>query len=67
MFSRVSVKATKMNSLTRMIGKAQRECVSDDALKHFRTYKYSSVDKSPISQHILKHYVRGPESPQTIS
>lgn len=49
-----------MNSLTRMIGKAQRECVSDDALKHFRTYKYSSVDKSPISQHILRHYVRPP-------
>lgn len=43
-----------------MIGKAQRECVSDDALKHFRTYKYSSVDKSPISQHILKHYVCRP-------
>ena len=43
-----------------MIGKAQRECVSDDALKHFRTYKYSSVDKSTISQHVLRHYVRPP-------
>lgn len=41
-----------------MIGNAQKECVSDDALRHFRTYKYSSVDKSPISQHVLKHYVR---------
>jgi hypothetical protein len=60
---RVSVKARKMNGLTRMIGKAQRECVSDDALKHFRTYKYSSVDKSPISQHILRHYVRCSNSP----
>lgn len=43
-----------------MIGNAQKECVSEDALKHFRTYKYSSVDKSPISQHVLKHYVRRP-------
>lgn len=47
-----------MDFLTDSIGKAQKECVSDDALKHFRTYKYSSVDKSPISQHVLKHYVR---------
>lgn len=47
-----------MNSLTEMVGNAQKECVSDDALRHFRTYKYSSVDKSPISQHVLKHYVR---------
>lgn len=49
-----------MSYLTRMIGNAQKECVSEDALKHFRTYKYSSVDKSPISQHVLKHYVRRP-------
>lgn len=54
-----------MNRLTNMLGKAQRECVSEDALKHFRTYKYSSVDKSPISQHVLKHYVRQPKSPYT--
>ena len=27
-------------------------------MKHFKTYKYSSVDKSPISIYILKHYVR---------
>lgn len=32
------------------------ECVSEEALSHFKTYKYSSVDKSYISQYILKHY-----------
>ncbi|KAI6789814.1 sn-1,2-diacylglycerol cholinephosphotransferase-like protein [Hortaea werneckii] len=36
--------------------KAAAECISDDALQHFKTYKYSSVDKSPISNHILRHY-----------
>ena len=34
------------------------EPLSEDALKHFKTYKYSSVDKSPISYYILRHYVR---------
>jgi hypothetical protein len=37
---------------------ARNECVSDDALQHLKTYKYSSVDKSFISRYILKHYVR---------
>jgi ethanolaminephosphotransferase len=37
---------------------ARHECVSEDALQHLRTYKYSSVDKSFISRYILKHYVR---------
>lgn len=41
-------------------GKAQIECISDDALKHFKTYKYSSVDKSPLSNYVLKHYVLSP-------
>jgi len=36
----------------------RHECVSEDALQHLRTYKYSSVDKSFISRYILKHYVR---------
>ncbi|KAF2754115.1 Choline/ethanolaminephosphotransferase [Pseudovirgaria hyperparasitica] len=36
--------------------KAAHECVSDEALSHLRTYKYSSVDKSYISRYILKHY-----------
>jgi ethanolaminephosphotransferase len=35
---------------------ARHECVSEDALQHLRTYKYSSVDKSFISRYILKHY-----------
>lgn len=30
--------------------------LSEDGLKHFKTYKYSSVDKSPISYYILRHY-----------
>lgn len=34
------------------------ECVSDEALAHLKSYKYSSVDKSLISNYILKHYVR---------
>jgi ethanolaminephosphotransferase len=37
---------------------ARHECVSEDALQHLKTYKYSSVDKSFISRYILKHYVR---------
>lgn len=39
------------------IGDAFHECVSEDALVHLKTYKYSSVDKSLISRHILRHYV----------
>lgn len=39
-----------------MAGKAAAECVSEEALAHFKTYKYSSVDKSYISRYILKHY-----------
>ena len=39
---------------------AKHECVSEDALQHLKTYKYSSVDKSFISRYILKHYVRNP-------
>ncbi|KAL0474426.1 sn-1,2-diacylglycerol cholinephosphotransferase [Neurospora intermedia] len=36
--------------------KAAAECVSDDALIHLKTYKYSAVDKSPVSNYILKPY-----------
>ncbi|KEZ42317.1 hypothetical protein SAPIO_CDS5479 [Scedosporium apiospermum] len=32
------------------------ECISDEALVHLKTYKYSSVDKSPISYYILGPY-----------
>ena len=41
-------------------GTAAHECVSEDALIHLKSYKYSSVDKSLISKYILKHYVREP-------
>ncbi|KAI5864790.1 CDP-alcohol phosphatidyltransferase [Durotheca rogersii] len=36
--------------------KAVAECISDDALTHLRSYKYSSVDKSPVSYYILRPY-----------
>ncbi|KAF2400415.1 hypothetical protein EJ06DRAFT_477161 [Trichodelitschia bisporula] len=32
------------------------EYIPEEALAHLKTYKYSSVDKSPISRYILKHY-----------
>ena len=40
-----------------VVEKAAADSLSEDALKHFKTYKYSSVDKSPISNYILRHYV----------
>lgn len=43
-------------SLLRSNKKAAAECVSDDALIHLKTYKYSAVDKSPVSNYILKPY-----------
>ncbi|EAQ93663.1 hypothetical protein CHGG_01898 [Chaetomium globosum CBS 148.51] len=36
--------------------RAVAECVSDDALIHLKSYKYSAVDKSPISHYILRPY-----------
>ncbi|EMC95477.1 hypothetical protein BAUCODRAFT_123912 [Baudoinia panamericana UAMH 10762] len=30
--------------------------LSEEALQHFKTYKYSSVDKSPLSYYVLRHY-----------
>ncbi|KAJ2995202.1 hypothetical protein NUW58_g1349 [Xylaria curta] len=36
--------------------KAAAECVSEDALIHLRSYKYSAVDKSPVSNYILRPY-----------
>ncbi|KAF2099333.1 hypothetical protein NA57DRAFT_74834 [Rhizodiscina lignyota] len=35
---------------------AAHECISEDALVHLKSYKYSSVDKSPVSYYILRHY-----------
>jgi len=37
--------------------RAAAECVSDEALIHLKSYKYSAVDKSPVSNHILRPYV----------
>ncbi|KAK9474459.1 CDP-alcohol phosphatidyltransferase-domain-containing protein [Dipodascopsis tothii] len=34
----------------------RKEMLSTDVLSNLRSYKYSSVDKSYISQHILRHY-----------
>lgn len=31
--------------------------LSPDALQNLRFYKYSSIDKSPLSKYVLKHYV----------
>ncbi|KAI0505828.1 CDP-alcohol phosphatidyltransferase [Xylaria bambusicola] len=42
--------------MTRNSRKAAAECVSDDALIHLRSYKYSAVDKSPVSNYILRPY-----------
>jgi hypothetical protein len=38
--------------------KAAAECISEEALVHLKSYKYSAVDKSPVSNYILKPYVR---------
>ena len=55
---------TKDHLLTsvRRTGEAAHECVSEEALIHLKSYKYSSVDKSFISNYILKHYVHLPIS-----
>ena len=45
-----------------LTGTAAHECVSEDALVHLKSYKYSSVDKSLISHYILRHYVRLPSA-----
>lgn len=39
---------------------AAQDSLSDEALLPLKTYKYSSVDKSYISNYILRHYVRVP-------
>ncbi|KAF2674730.1 Choline/ethanolaminephosphotransferase [Microthyrium microscopicum] len=35
---------------------AAHECLTDEALSHLKTYKYSSVDLSPLSHYVLRHY-----------
>jgi len=44
-------------NLLATVEEAAAECLSEDALVHLKSYKYSSVDKSYISNYILKHYV----------
>lgn len=38
---------------------AVHECVSEDALVHLKSYKYSSVDNSLLTRYVMRHYVRG--------
>lgn len=49
-----------MYSLRPFITAETQDSLSDDALLPLKSYKYSSVDKSYISNYILKHYVRNP-------
>jgi hypothetical protein len=51
-------RASRLMSSTAVTDVAAHECVSPEALAHLKTYKYSSVDKSYISNYILRHYVR---------
>lgn len=44
---------------------AAAECISDDALIHLKSYKYSSVDKSPVSKYIMQPFVRDSDRPPT--
>ena len=39
-------------------GTAAHECISEEALIHLTSYKYSSVDRSLLSYYILNPYVR---------
>ncbi|ODA79481.1 hypothetical protein RJ55_05074 [Drechmeria coniospora] len=41
------------------------ECISDEALIHLKSYKYSSVDKSPISKYILGPWLPPSLLPET--
>jgi hypothetical protein len=44
--------------LTPSLEKGTVDCTSEDALIHLKSYKYSSVDKSPISKYVLGPWVR---------
>ena len=46
--------------LTCHLETAVAECISDEALIHLRSYKYSAVDKSPVSKYILGPWVWNP-------
>jgi hypothetical protein len=53
-FFLVEVAANKVGGAEQAVA----ECISDDALIHLKSYKYSSVDKSPVSKYILGPWVR---------
>lgn len=53
-FSLVEVAANHIGGVEQAVA----ECISDDALIHLKSYKYSSVDKSPVSKYILGPWVR---------
>ena len=38
------------------------ELLGQDQLIHLKSYRYQSVDRSLISNHILRHYVRTPRA-----
>ncbi|KAJ9609463.1 hypothetical protein H2200_005790 [Cladophialophora chaetospira] len=40
----------------RSTGLTSSDPLSDEAMAHLKTYKYQSIDKSWISNHILRHY-----------
>ena len=44
------------NLIDQLAEKAAAECLSEDALVHLKSYKYSSVDKSLTSYYILQPY-----------
>jgi hypothetical protein len=49
---------TTFTNMLASVEAAAAESLSEDALVHLKSYKYSSVDESYISNYILKHYVR---------
>lgn len=52
-------KAEKFNVLKQVTKPWQADPLSQQALVHLKSYKYSSVDKSLISQYVLRHYWNG--------
>ncbi|OBT89459.1 hypothetical protein VE02_02043 [Pseudogymnoascus sp. 03VT05] len=47
---------TTFTNMLANVEAAAAESLSEDALVHLKSYKYSSVDESYISNYILKHY-----------
>lgn len=55
---------TTFTNMLASVEAAAAESLSEDALVHLKSYKYSSVDESYISNYILKHYVRPQRAPE---